>query len=275
MTRAGLRWRYLLFVLAWWSLLVAACSPGSTPLPTPLPTQTLIPATVTFTPTPLTPTATLPDLIAPGDITTATPTPTPPIPFIGSREDVPADLVELAVRQLAEDADLPYESIRLAQIQPRLLFDVEDPCEVLPATTFVDDAFTGYQMQLVSGQVTFIYHVDEEGAVFRCSDAEPVRGELLAEIDPIAAELVLLARQRLATQLDISTRSLDIVDLLPITWADSSLGCPQPETDYTTAQIDGYRIVLGVGDRQFAYHTDSAKVIACPDGDEQLPADNE
>jgi len=273
--RAGLQQRSLLFALACLSLVLFACSTDNTPAPSPLPTQTLIPATATPTPTPQTPTATLPDLIAPGDIVTATPTPTPPVPLTGSREDIPVDLVALAIRQLAQDARLPYESIRLAQVEPRLLFDIENPCTVLASTTVVDDAFFGYRMQLASGRVAFVYHVDEEGAVFRCSDAEPVRGELLAQVDPIAAELVLLARQRLAAELDVSTRSLAIIDLLPVTWANSSLGCPQPDTEYTPAAIDGYRIVLGVGERQFAYHTDSAKIIACPAGDEQLPADNE
>lgn len=250
-------------------LLLIACAPQAAAPSSPLPTQTLIPATATSTATPITPTATLPDLIEPDDLLT-TPTATPPESLIGDSSDSPADLVHLAISQLAEDANIAYETIRLVESEPRLYFSVDDPCEII-ASPVADDVLQGYRMVLLGGGLVYTYHVDEEGLVFQCSEGEALSSELLAEIDPVAGELVALARRRLADELELSTRSIELLDLRAVTWADSSLGCPQEGQDYVAAEIDGYRILLGVGEREYAYHTDSARLITCDAGDEQLP----
>lgn len=250
-------------------LFLIACAPQAISSPTPLPTQTLIPATATHTPTPITPTATLPDLIEPDELLT-TPTATPPESLMGDTSDIPADLVDLAISRLSEDGNIAYETIRLVENESRLFFSVDNPCEIISSPA-ADDVLEGYRMVLLGGGLVYTYHVDEEGLVFQCSEGEAVSSDLLAEIDPVAGELVALARRRLADELDLSTRSIDLLDLRPITWSDTSLGCPQEDQDYADAEIDGYRIVLGVGERDYAYHTDSVRVISCESGQEQVP----
>lgn len=94
--------------------------------------------------------------------------------------------------------------------------------------------------------------------------------DLLAT-DPIAAELVALAQRLVADQLDLPARRVRLVDVQPITWDDTSLGCPAPNQSYEAATVDGYRIVLTTGDEFHLYHTDFDRVIPCTAENERLP----
>ena len=95
--------------------------------------------------------------------------------------------------------------------------------------------------------------------------------EATPELDPVAAELVRLAQRRLGEELDLPTRRLRVVEVRPLQWPDSSLGCPLPGQPYTPIRIDGYRIVLGVGDSEYIFHSDFDRVIPCETENEQLP----
>lgn len=93
----------------------------------------------------------------------------------------------------------------------------------------------------------------------------------LLATDPIAADLVGVARRALATQLNLPTRSIALVSVQPVVWTDTSLGCPLPDQQYAMVETNGYRIVLLVGEREYIYHADFDRVIACDSDDEQLP----
>jgi hypothetical protein len=81
--------------------------------------------------------------------------------------------------------------------------------------------------------------------------------------DPIAAELVLLAQQQIAADLGISIRRVRLVSIEPTRWADSSLGCPQPDQVYTQIEVDGYRIELRAAESTYVFHTDFDRVVPC------------
>jgi hypothetical protein len=91
------------------------------------------------------------------------------------------------------------------------------------------------------------------------------------QLDPVAAELVRLAQRRLGEELDLPTRRLRVIEVRPLQWPDSSLGCPLPGQTYTPILIDGYRIVLGAGDNEYIFHSDFDRVIPCDSDKEQLP----
>lgn len=95
--------------------------------------------------------------------------------------------------------------------------------------------------------------------------------QALIEIDPIAAELVGIAQRLVAQELDLPTRRVRFVEAEPYTWTDSSLGCPMPGQTYTGIQINGYRIVVSVGDDEYIFHTDFDRVLPCDPENEQLP----
>lgn len=92
-----------------------------------------------------------------------------------------------------------------------------------------------------------------------------------SELDPVAAELVRLAQRRLGDDQDLPTQAMRVVDVMPVRWPDSSLGCPLPGQTYTPVQIDGYRIVLAAGDREYIFHSDFDRVLPCDASSEQLP----
>jgi hypothetical protein len=59
---------------------------------------------------------------------------------------------------------------------------------------------------------------------------------------------------------DLSARSgsdpsaITLIGAEAVIWNDGSLGCPQPGMIYPQAQIEGYRVVLRIGDRDYDYH---------------------
>ena len=51
-----------------------------------------------------------------------------------------------------------------------------------------------------------------------------------------------------------------------VTWADGSLGCPEPGMNYTMALVPGYRIKVQAGERQLDYHASRrGYFVLCPD----------
>lgn len=93
----------------------------------------------------------------------------------------------------------------------------------------------------------------------------------LAERDPVAAELARLAQAQVARETGLPTRRIQLVDIRPVIWTDSTLNCPLPESTSVPMTIDGYRIVVKAGDQRFIYHTDFDRVIACDPAAEELP----
>jgi hypothetical protein len=88
-------------------------------------------------------------------------------------------------------------------------------------------------------------------------------GEALIAEDPVAAELVGIAQRLVSDQTDLPTRRIFLIDVRAAVWTDSTLNCPQPESEVIAVQSDGYRIVLQAGDQEFLFHTDFDRVVAC------------
>ncbi len=101
-------------------------------------------------------------------------------------------------------------------------------------------------------------------------DQSPSLDEQLAN-DPVAAELAALAQRRVAQELNLPTRRVQIVEVVAYAWTDTSLGCPIPGENYSPGEVDGYRIVLSAGEQQYIFHTDFDRVIPCDSANEQLP----
>ncbi|MEZ4667348.1 MAG: hypothetical protein R3E39_05430 [Anaerolineae bacterium] len=91
------------------------------------------------------------------------------------------------------------------------------------------------------------------------------------ESDAVAGELVALAQRRVAQDLNLPTRRVRIVAVEAYVWPDISLGCPEPDQNYVLGDIDGYRILLEVGDVQYIFHTDFDRVVPCKPENEKLP----
>ncbi|PJF25037.1 MAG: hypothetical protein CUN53_14810 [Phototrophicales bacterium] len=99
--------------------------------------------------------------------------------------------------------------------------------------------------------------------------AEP--SEDLVSVDPIAAELVALARSYVSQRDDLPLVRVRLVEITPYIWTDTSLGCPSPDVVYAPVLVDGYRIVLTTGDQYHLFHTDFDRIIPCSPENEVLP----
>jgi hypothetical protein len=62
------------------------------------------------------------------------------------------------------------------------------------------------------------------------------------------------AKADLAGRLGVQPGQITLVSSEEVTWPDGSLGCPQPGMRYTQALVDGTRIVLAAGGKQYHYH---------------------
>jgi len=96
-------------------------------------------------------------------------------------------------------------------------------------------------------------------------------GDALLSEDVIAAELVGIAQRQVAAELGISERRVQVVEVVPVVWTDSSLNCPLPDQQITAMEIDGYRIVLEAGTREYVFHADFDRVLPCDLANEVMP----
>lgn len=79
-------------------------------------------------------------------------------------------------------------------------------------------------------------------------------------VGPGMQRVVDLAIQDLAARLGVSPDAITVVAAEPVTWPDTSLGCPQPDRRYLQIPTDGSRVHLRVHDTLYRYHTGGRRV---------------
>jgi hypothetical protein len=255
----------------WWamaaaSFCLAACSTSAAP--TNAPTQVLIPAPPTLTPTSSIPTETPPPGLAPSDLIA-----TPQVTAIA------ADLqpiIQQIVDDLASVLQIEVNEIQVVRIESVFWMTSQLGCDVDNADATERGA--GYRVILAANSNFYEYHTDSGTRFLRCEEVNPTAAATMAvavllELDPVAAELAGLAQQRVAENLDLPIRRIRVVDIHAVRWTDSSLGCPQPDQVYTAIETDGYRIAVTAGEQMFIFHSDSDHLLVCDAADEQLPDD--
>ncbi|NLE76480.1 MAG: hypothetical protein GX605_06980, partial [Chloroflexi bacterium] len=88
----------------------------------------------------------------------------------------------------------------------------------------------------------------------------PQQGKGDAEAEALAAK----ARADLAARLGLAQKAITLESLEPWTFADSSLGVPQPDTLYADVLTPGYIIRLSAGGATYCYHGAGDRVVAAP-----------
>jgi len=63
------------------------------------------------------------------------------------------------------------------------------------------------------------------------------------------------AKADLAGRLGVDPGEVKLVSSEEVTWPDGSLGCPQPGMRYIQMLVNGSRMVLEVGGKQYHYHS--------------------
>ncbi len=89
-----------------------------------------------------------------------------------------------------------------------------------------------------------------------------MEAEIPAELQDLADKMLADLAERAA----ISRDAITVAEVESVTWADGSLGCPEPDMGYTMALEPGYRLILIVDGREFHYHTrGTVDFIYCED----------
>ena len=73
--------------------------------------------------------------------------------------------------------------------------------------------------------------------------------------DLLALPEVAQAQADLAQRLSISPDDISVVEVLPQTWTDTSMGCPQPGMDYLQVLVEGLLVRLDYAGQVYAYHS--------------------
>lgn len=240
---------------------LTACAAAPAPT-TPALTATLVAALPTPTPTAtIAPTATRTNLPAPADLAlTATARVTPDATLRAAQQAAP--LIEIARADLAARLSTGAESIAFLQQEMVRWRDTALECSGAAGER---RAVEGYRLLLGVGETVYEYHTDTGSTARLCRESNLYDDypEILLMRDPVAAELVYVAQERLGRELDLPTSLIDLVSIRPVEWADASLGCPAEGQTYSPAPVKGYQIVLEVNETRYTFHTDFESVIEC------------
>lgn len=80
-------------------------------------------------------------------------------------------------------------------------------------------------------------------------------------------DAIRVAVETLVRLLGCAPAELSVADVRPITWPDSSLGCPRPGMMYLQVLTPGYQIKLAHAGQEYIVHTDRGhRAVYCPGG---------
>lgn len=212
---------------------------------TPTPTATLVLPTVT------------PTFTHQPDLTNEALTVTP--------ERIDDQLLRRTSADLVTQFGFVDDSIELLKIDSVIWGDIPT-CRQREVSS-IAEGVVGHRVWLLVADAVYEYHTDEDTVILcHTVPALETEPEILMLVDPIAEESVFIAQSRIASELDISTRRVNLIDLELQEWIDSSLGCPLEGQVYAPATTFGYRIVLEAGGNIYIFHATFDRVIRCEQG---------
>ncbi len=171
--------------------------------------------------------------------------PLPPVTGLDS-------LIEKARQDLAKRLAVDVSAIKLIGGGEVIWPDASLGCPQ-PDKIYSPAQVPGYLIVLENAGKQYEYHAGKDEVMVSCDKPVP----------PVAGldMLIEMARQDLSKRLSVGVSEIILDNSYEMLWPDASLGCPQPDTIYTQAQVPGYLITLKTGDKQFEYHTDKDKTI--------------
>lgn len=101
-----------------------------------------------------------------------------------------------------------------------------------------------------------------EPAATTASTPPPAEGSptvTTGPIDPGLKPYIDIAVADLAQRLSVDAATIAVTSATLVEWPDSSLGCPQPGTQYAQVSTDGAAIVLVAGDKTYQYNAGGSR----------------
>lgn len=173
------------------------------------------------------------------------------------------DIARLAAETLAGELNINVNAIEVDTVRAVQWRDTSIGCPQ-PDQAYGQVITPGHKITLrVDGKFYFVH--ESKGRAFVCTREKQksvggVTPQMEFEWGPKAIE----ARKDLAAQLGVEERLVIVASAEDTTWSDASLGCPESGVEYERKNRPGYVIRLRYGSRNFTYHTDLDRVIACP-----------
>ena len=82
---------------------------------------------------------------------------------------------------------------------------------------------------------------------------------------PNDLQSIVAAAKQDAVARGLPAQAITVQSAQRVTWRDGSLGCPEPQMQYTQALVPGWRVILRVGDATYDYHAAAnGHLILCP-----------
>lgn len=146
----------------------------------------------------------------------------------------------------------------LISVEPQQWSDSSLGCR-RPGAMYQRVITSGYVVKFRSELRTYEVHVAGEHAVI-CDGLRDRPVRVRATQLP---QLEALARQDLAAKLNAQPEDIRVVQRVPTQWTVAELEC-RDVTAAGTARVAGYKLYLRYRRHMYTYHTDDARVFACP-----------
>ena len=171
-------------------------------------------------------------------------------------------IAEKAVLALADHLDIPVSAIRVDSVRAVDWRDSSIGCPQ-PGEAYLQVITPGHKITLrVDGTIHVVHEAN--GNAFVCTRRKAVVSGLTNQLELVWAPQAAIARKDLAGHLGVDESQIIIASARGTTWTDTSLGCPETGTEYADVSAEGFVLTLRHGGRNFTYHTDLDRVIACP-----------
>ncbi len=122
----------------------------------------------------------------------------------------------------------------------------------------------GFRVTLRADGVLHFVHTGRTGTGIVCKRKQTPGGIPSADGEVPWAPQATAARKDLARRLAVPVDQVRVAYVRGNTWEDRSLDCPEPDVTYQPESVKGYIMRLRVGSRDYTYHTDLQRTVACP-----------
>ncbi len=172
--------------------------------------------------------------------------------------DATAEASRMARRAVAEKLAIAEERVSVDTIEAVDWPDSGLGCAVKGEVT-QPVITSGYRLSIRAADETYEVHVGA-GHARICSGGAGPAGNFLAAGLKVAG----IARKDLAGRLGVEPREVQLLSMKPITWPDRSLGCPSPDGSREPVPTKGFVLTLKARDKEYTYHADTERAVACP-----------
>jgi hypothetical protein len=166
-------------------------------------------------------------------------------------------------RRMLRERGVPEAGLQLVSREPATWSDSSLGCP-MPGAQYTQALVNGESLRFANAFHRYEVHVAGQRAVLCPSIAQyPKRSSRFPVPVRTLDAMRESARTDLAARLGLTAAEVTVRDMAPATWANADLGC-RDGTTLAAGPIQGYRIVLGAHEREYVYHTDFRRVMACP-----------